>query len=194
MWVQPATGLRDRKKFQTRDAIRREAMRLIEANGYGNTNIEQIAAAADVAPSTFFRYFPTKESVLITNDLDQVMLDLLAEQPADMSPFKAFRYSLETTWATATEAEWEFERNRLRVVLSVPELKAAQLDEYNRTVERLAESEAKRSGRDAGDLEIRVFVGAMAGALVAALEGDQDGMMERTHRTLDFMEAGMRFT
>jgi len=194
MWVQPATGLRDRKKSQTRDAIRREAMRLIEANGYGNTNIEQIAAAAEVAPSTFFRYFPTKESVLITNDLDQVMLDLLAAQPADMAPFKAFRYSLETTWATATEAEWEFERNRLRVVLSVPELKAAQLDEYNRTAERLAEAEAKRSGRDAGDLEIRVFVGAMTGALVAALEGDQDEMMERTHRTLDFMEAGMRFT
>ncbi len=169
-------------------------MRLIEANGYGNTNIEQIAAAAEVAPSTFFRYFPTKESVLITNDLDQVMLDLLAAQPADMAPFKAFRYSLETTWATATEAEWEFERNRLRVVLSVPELKAAQLDEYNRTAERLAEAEAKRSGRDAGDLEIRVFVGAMTGALVAALEGDQDEMMERTHRTLDFMEAGMRFT
>jgi AcrR family transcriptional regulator len=194
MWVQPAKGLRDRKKIQTRHAIRREAMRLIEANGYANTSIEQIAAAAEVAPSTFFRYFPTKESVLITNDLDKVMLDLLAAQPADMESFKAFRYSLETTWATASEAEWEFERSRLKIVLSVPELKAAQLDEYNRTVGRLAEAEARRTGRDAGDLEIRVFVGALAGALVAALDGDPAGMMERTHRTLDFMQAGMRFT
>ncbi|MFI5506584.1 TetR family transcriptional regulator [Mycobacterium sp. NPDC051804] len=193
MWVQPATGLRDRKKIQTRDAIRREAMRLIKANGYANTNIEQIAAAAEVAPSTFFRYFPTKESVLITNDLDKVMLDTLTAQPADMAPFKAFRYSLETTWATASEAEWEFERARLQVVLSVPELKAAQLDEYNRTAEKLAAAEAQRSGRDPGDLQIRVFVGAMTGALVAALEGDPAKIMERTHRTLDFMESGMRF-
>ena len=194
MWVQPATGLRDRKKIQTRDAIRREAMRLIKANGYAATNIEQIAAAAEVAPSTFFRYFPTKESVLITNDLDKVMLDTLAAQPADMAPFKAFRYSLETTWATASEAEWEFERARLQIVLSVPELKAAQLNEYNRTAGKLAEAEAKRTGRDPGDLEVRVFVWALTGALIAALEGDPSGMMDRTHRTLDFMESGMRLT
>lgn len=194
MWVQPATGLRDRKKNQTRDAIRREAMRLIETNGYANTSIEQIAAAAEVAPSTFFRYFPTKEQMLITNDLDKVMLDLLASQPADMQPFKAFRYSLETTWATATEDEWEFEAKRLQIVLSVPELKAAQLDEYHRTAGKLAQAEARRTGRDAGDLEVRVFVWAMTGALIAALEGDPAGMMERTHQTLDFMESGMLFT
>jgi AcrR family transcriptional regulator len=194
MWVEPATGLRNRKKFQTRDAIRREAMRLIDANGYANTTIEQIAAAADVAPSTLFRYFPTKESVLMTNDLDKVTVDLLAAQPADMEPFKAFRHSLETTWATASADEWEFERSRVRIVMSVPELKAAQLDEYNRTVGKLVEAEAKRTGRDADDLQIRVFMGALAGALFAALEGDPAGIMERTHRTLDFVESGMRFT
>ena len=72
---EPALGLRDRKKIRTRDKIRSEAMRLIVANGYANTTIEQIAAAADIAPSTFFRYFPTKESVLIANDLDKVTVD-----------------------------------------------------------------------------------------------------------------------
>ena len=194
MWVEPATGLRDRKKLQTRDAIRREAMRLIEANGYANTTIEQIAAAAEVAPSTLFRYFPTKESVLMTNDLDNVTVDTLAALPADMEPVKAFRQALETTWATATQTEWEFERTRVLIVMSVPELKAAQLDEYNRTVGRLVEAEARRTGRDADDLEIRVFMGAVGGALIAALEGDPSGIMDRTRRTLDFMETGMRFT
>ena len=58
--TEQALGLRDRKKIKTRDAIRREAMRLIQANGYANTTIEQIADAAEVSPSTFFRYFPTK--------------------------------------------------------------------------------------------------------------------------------------
>jgi AcrR family transcriptional regulator len=194
MWVEPATGLRDRKKLQTRDAIRREAMRLIEANGYANTTIEQIAAAAEVAPSTLFRYFPTKESVLMTNDLDNVTVDTLAALPADMEPVKAFRHALETTWATASQTEWEFERARVLIVMAVPELKAAQLDEYNRTVGRLVEAEARRTGRDADDLEIRVFMGAVGGALIAALEGDPSGIMDRTRRTLDFMETGMRFT
>ncbi len=139
---EPALGLRDRKKIQTRDTIRREAMRLIKANGYANTTIEQIADAAEIAPSTFFRYFPTKESVLIANDLDQVTIDALAAQPADMEPLKAFRRALEITLTAVTAAEWHFERARLGLVLSVPELKAAQLDEYRRTVARLAESES----------------------------------------------------
>src|SRR5258705_9122204 len=67
-------GLRDRKKIQTLVTIRREAMRLIEENGYANTTVEQIAEAAEVSPSTFFRYFPSKEMVLMANDLDLVAI------------------------------------------------------------------------------------------------------------------------
>ena len=93
--TQPALGLRDRKKIKTRDAIRRAAMRLIKANGYANTTIEQIAEAAEVAPSTYFRYFPTKEVVMIANDLDQVTVDALAKQPAELSSVQAFRRALE---------------------------------------------------------------------------------------------------
>lgn len=186
-------GLRDRKKIQTRDTIRREALRLIKANGYANTTIEQIAVAAEIAPSTFFRYFPSKESALIANDLDKVTADALASQPADMAPLKAFRRSLEITLATVSAAEWYFERARLRLVLSVPELKTAQLDEYHRTVAMLAEAEARRTGRDAGDLEVRVFVGALAGGMMTALEGDLAGLPDRLYQTLDYMEAGMPF-
>ena len=188
---EPALGLRDRKKIRTRDNIRREAMRLIKANGYANTTIEQIAMAADVAPSTFFRYFPTKESVLIANDLDQVTIDALAAQPSDIPPLKAFRRALEITLTAVTAVEWRFERARLALVLTVPELKAAQLDEYRRTVARLAEAEAQRTGRDANDLEVRVFVGAMAGGLMASLDGQLSGLTERMNRTLDLLEAGM---
>ena len=186
-------GLRDRKKIRTRDAIRREALRLIKANGYANTTIEQIALAAEIAPSTFFRYFPSKESALIANDLDKVTVDALAAQPADMPGLKAFRRSLEITLATVSATEWHFERARLRLVLSVPELKAAQLDEYHRTVARLAEAEARRTGRDAADLEVRVFVGALAGGMMTALDGSPAGVADRLYQTLDFMEAGMPF-
>ena len=48
---EPALGLRDRKKIRTRETIRSEAMRLIVANGYAHTTIEQIADAADIAPA-----------------------------------------------------------------------------------------------------------------------------------------------
>ena len=183
-------GLRDRKKIQTRETIRREAMRLIKENGYANTTIEQIAEAAEVSPSTFFRYFPSKEMVLMANDLDLVTIEALGQQPADMPSLQAFRRALEITMATLPEDEWRFERARLRMVLSIPELKAAQFDEYRRTVAALAEADCRRTGREPDDFEVRVFVGALAGGLMAVLD-HVSGVPERMYRALDFMEAGM---
>jgi AcrR family transcriptional regulator len=94
-----ALGLRERKKIKTRQAIRREALRLIDDNGYAATTVEQIAEAAEVSPGTFFRYFPSKESVLLADDLDQLILDALARLPADLPPIQAFRRAYETVTA-----------------------------------------------------------------------------------------------
>ena len=183
-------GLRDRKKIKTRDTIRREAMRLIEENGYANTTVEQIAEAAEVSPSTFFRYFPSKEMVLMANDLDRVTVEALEKQPPDMPSLQAFRRALEITMATLSEDEWRFERARIRMVLSIPELKAAQFDEYRRTATALTEADCRRTGRAPNDFEVRVFVGALAGGLMAVLD-HASGVPERMYRALDFMEAGM---
>jgi len=183
-------GLRDRKKIQTRMTIRNEAMRLIEENGYANTTVEQIAEAAEVSPSTFFRYFPSKEMVLMANDLDLVTIRALEQQPADLPSLQAFRRALEITMATLSEDEWRFERARLRMVLSIPELKAAQFEEYRSTVAALTAADCRRTGRAPDDFEVRVFVGALAGGLMAVLD-QASGVPERMYRALDFMEAGM---
>jgi AcrR family transcriptional regulator len=183
-------GLRDRKKIQTRRVIQNEAMRLIRENGYANTTVEQIAEAAEVSPSTFFRYFPSKEMVLMANDLDRVTVEALERQPAELPSLQAFRRALEFTMAKLSEDEWRFERARLRMVLAIPELKAAQFDEYRRTVVKLTEADCRRTGRQPDDFEVRVFVGALAGGLMAVLD-HAHGVPERMYRALDFMEAGM---
>ncbi len=183
-------GLRERKKIQTRDAIRRAALQLIDDRGYANTTVEQIADAAEVSPSTFFRYFPSKEQVLMADALDNVTVAALEQQPRDLSSLQAFRRALEITIATLAEGEWKFERTRQRIVLSVPELKAAQFDKYRRTVALLAEAECRRLGRDPDDLDVRTFIGALAGGLMAVLDRADDAI-ERMYRALDFIEAGM---
>src|SRR5690242_13508741 len=92
-------GLRERKKERTRRTIRTEAMRLFKRQGYAETTVEQIAAAADISPSTFFRYFPSKEQVALTDDMDPIMLRAIEDQPLELSPLAAFRNAVTQTFA-----------------------------------------------------------------------------------------------
>jgi AcrR family transcriptional regulator len=186
-------GLRERKKIRTRETIRREAFRLIEENGYAATTVEQIAEAAEVSPSTFFRYFPTKESVLLADDMDPVILDALAAQPPDLSPNQAVRRAYETAMANLSEDQREFENTRQRLMFSIPELKAAMYDEYYRTITTFAEAIGRRIGRDAGDFELRVFAGALTGAMMAVYDPGPDAAAT-VYRALDFVDAGMPLT
>src|SRR5271165_4994463 len=91
---QMVVGLRERKKARTRAAILQEALRLFHEQGYAATTVEQIAAAAEVSPSTFFRYFPTKEDVVLQDDYDALLLEAFEAQPADLNPIQALRGSL----------------------------------------------------------------------------------------------------
>jgi AcrR family transcriptional regulator len=186
-------GLRERKKIRTRETIRREAFRLIQENGYAATTVEQIAEAAEVSPSTFFRYFPTKESVLLADDMDPVILNALEEQPPDLSPSQAVRRAYQAAMANLSEDQREFEDARQRLMFSIPELKAAMYDEYYRTITTFAEAVGRRIGRDSSDFELRVFAGALTGAMMAVYEPGP-GATDTVLRALDFVDSGMPLT
>jgi AcrR family transcriptional regulator len=183
-------GLRERKKIKTRQAIRREAFRLIDENGYAATTVEQIADAADVSPSTFFRYFPSKESLLLADDLDPLILAALDAQPPDLSPTQAIRRAYAATMARLPAEQLEFENTRQRLMFSIPELKAAMYDEYYRTINVMAEAIGRRIDRPASDFEVRVFVGALTGAMMAAFDSAPPAA-DTIYRALDFVDAGM---
>ena len=183
-------GLRERKKIKTRQAIRREAFRLIDENGYAATTVEQIADAADVSPSTFFRYFPSKESLLLADDLDPLILAALDAQPPDLSPTQAIRRAYAAAMARLPAEQLEFENTRQRLMFSIPELKAAMYDEYYRTINVMAEAIGRRIGRPASDFEVRVFVGALTGAMMAAFDSAPPAA-DTIYRALDFVDAGM---
>jgi AcrR family transcriptional regulator len=84
-------GLRERKKAKTRRTIQEHALRLFAEQGYEATTVDQIAEAAEISPSTFFRYFATKEDVVIEDDYDPLLIRAFIAQPASLSPVAAFR-------------------------------------------------------------------------------------------------------
>lgn len=185
------SGLRQRKKMETRQAIRREAFRLFDERGYAGTTTEQIAAAAEVSASTFFRYFPSKESVLLADDLSAVILSTLASQPAEMAPLTAFRTAVHDAYAQMAADEWEIEKIRQRLLYSLPELQAALRDEYNALLSGVSEAMAARLDRGAHELELRVFAGAVIGA-VMALGNRGPFSLDNVDAAMDFLESGLR--
>jgi AcrR family transcriptional regulator len=85
------TGLRERKKQQTREALEAVAMRLFERKGFDVTTVEEIAAAANVSPRTVFRYFPTKHDLVFSrlHDRLELLLAAVRRRPPDEPPLVA---------------------------------------------------------------------------------------------------------
>jgi AcrR family transcriptional regulator len=186
-------GLRERKKLRTRATIREQAMRLFAEKGYGETTVEQIAEAAEISPSTFFRYFPSKEQLVLVDDYDPIMIRAFTEAPAELPALVALRRSMERVFAAMSPEQLDREIARQKLIRSVPELRAAQLDELQRTIALLADGVADRLGRPRGDLESRAFAGAVVGAILGVLDDEHGFSLERMGRALDWFEAGFPF-
>ena len=159
-------GLRERKKARTRASLREHALRLFRAQGYQATTVEQIAAAAEVSPSTFFRYFPTKEDVVLQDDMDTRLVEAFARQPPDLAPIPAIRAGLREAWRSFTPEEWELIREGGRLGMEVPEIRARTMNEFSRIITVVADALAKRVGRSPDDLRVRVLAGAVMGVMM----------------------------
>jgi AcrR family transcriptional regulator len=186
--ITPA-GLRERKKARTRASIREHALRLFREQGYHATTVEQIAAAAEVSPSTFFRYFPTKEDVVLQDDMDARMVEALARQPQALAPITAVRAALREAWDSFTPAEWEGINEGGRLSSEVPEIQARSMNELARVMNALTAALAPRLGRSPADLEVRVLAGAVVGVMMSVLVPlayDPSGGLQAQVHSVDF--------
>ena len=195
MWPEVAIGLRERKKLRTRALIQKEAIRLFLERGFEATTIEEIAEAAEISPSTFFNYFPTKEEVVLQDELDPLILAAFNAQPEGTHPIRALRDSMKTVFGQLTAEQDNVMRQRISLMSSTPALRSAMLTQFADLVDQIAELIAGRVGREPTDFAIRNLAGALLGVMMSALliaaSNPNADMIDVADRAMAHLEAGL---
>jgi AcrR family transcriptional regulator len=176
-------GLRERKKQRTREQIIEAAMGLFAERGYHATTISDIAAAADVAPRTFFAYFPSKEAVVFHNldrDLDALASALRDRLPGE-SAFDALRRWIDTLF-DRWMAEWDEANLRKRLCREDEGLANFQVGIMARIQELLLEAVANDLDEPPDALRPRLVTAAALAALTSLESTVRDNAEQRADK------------
>lgn len=124
-------GLRERKKAATRAALRRAALQLVTDRGFDAVTVEEIADLAGVAQRTFFRYFASKEDVIVDDrDLAEELAALLEQTPAAQPPVAAVRTALLSLAGRLDAGDRAEILARQRLIATTPALLARSLEQH----------------------------------------------------------------
>lgn len=174
-------GLRELKAERTRAAILDAALQLFEAHGFEQATMEQIAERAEIGIATLYRYFPTKDSVLLAPIMASLggMARRLDARPADESIDVAIGHALHDFLADGdSQAD---ESMRLRAQLDrAPGPRARLWDLWAQERTLLEESIARRSGADSSELWVGIAAHTAMMIAEMALDLRRSSLSERS--------------
>jgi AcrR family transcriptional regulator len=176
--TEPEPDWRQRKKTATRDRIRASALALFREQGYDATTVEQIAAAAGVSHMTFFRYFPAKEDVALSDSYDPMIGELIAQTPATQPLVQRIR----TVLVQGLRQVYDTDRGTMlaqnKLIVSTPALRERLW--ANQIATQQVILQALRNGEQDPDFQAKVTVAAcLAAATTAVLTWtENDGVPE----------------
>ena len=167
---------RQRKKNATRDRIRASALRLFGEQGYDATTVEQIAAAAGVSHMTFFRYFPAKEDVALSDSYDPLLAASLEQTPASWPLARRIR----TVLVQGLRQVYDTERDALlaqnKLIVSTPALRerlwASQMDTQQLILQALGTSQDNPRPSFQDRVTIAACLAAATTAILTWVEND----------------------
>ena len=169
------SGLRERKKRRTRDALVRTAHELFVARGYERTTIDEIADSVRVSQRTFFRYFANKEEVAFALlwMVEERFFTAVGERPGHETPMQVLRNALDTAWDGISEAIQEVVPLELylrmwQVIETTPALVAVHLRRSTEQADRLVTEIAHHAGVAPDDPRPQVLVAAFSAVVQLA--------------------------
>lgn len=157
------SGLRERKKEQTRRAIVDAAHRLFGERGFEATTVAEVARAADVSEGTVFNYFPTKEDLFYggLESFEQRLVDAVRDRRAGEPALAAFRrFLLDGTKRLEADDVAEVIRSSTAILEASPALQTREYELVARFTEQLGTVLAEEAG---GDAEPRAAAAALMG-------------------------------
>jgi AcrR family transcriptional regulator len=181
-------GLRERKKLHTRQLLLDSGLRLFTERGYHSTTVSDISRHAGISERTFFRYFASKEQLVLA-PVQQAGRTFLAEvrrRPAAEEPLRALREAGRLILLRLAPEEGSPLVTALRLVCSEPEVRAAYLSHTSVEQRELAEVLAQRESTAPDDLRPALLAGMFnATALLATLSwaaSSPQGLQEAADR------------
>jgi AcrR family transcriptional regulator len=155
-------GLRERKKAATRRRIQETALQLFLSKGYDMTTVEEVAAGADISVMTFYRYFPTKESVVEQDEYNPIIAANIRRRPPEEPPLVALHTAFLEALRVIDEQDREVILERLHLVLSTPALRAHLADNQRATQQLFAQALLERGGRQDAPMTLEIYGQAAA--------------------------------
>jgi len=159
------TGLRERKKRQTRAAISDAALRLAVARGFDNVLVEDIAAEANVSPRTVNNYFSSKQEAIVSRAVDRARdaADVLRERPASEPLWEALTHAITAQYEGASLPGVDRQAG-IRLLLQTPAVRAEFLRVHFESQKTLTAAVAERTGLDPERDLYPALVAGVAGA------------------------------
>jgi AcrR family transcriptional regulator len=190
------TGHRERKKAETREALRAAAIRLFLEHGSSAVSVNDICEATRVSRRTFFNYFESKEAALFAWDqrLTDEFAAKLAARPSHEPPLTALRRAMgDTLPSFAAQTGWHA---RKKLFSACPELRTKILHAVFRLETRIAETLTDRIGCPAGSLYPRLLAAATGSVFRAAFttwipETGIKGLQALIDQAFDHLAAGL---
>ncbi|RRR99837.1 TetR family transcriptional regulator [Glycomyces terrestris] len=146
--------------------IQEAALDLFEEQGFDAVAIEAVAAAAEVSPRTVYRYFGTKEMLVIWDEADEFPVSPLAAEFAVADPIGMLRGTFRAAFAAMDEAQLRLIRRRVALIYRTPAIEAAYLLHSYEKSRAIAAAVGPASGDAFGtEVFVHAFVGAVVGAM-----------------------------
>lgn len=156
------------RALRTRERILDAALDLFELHGYSATTTTQIAERAGITQMTFFRHFPTKESVLVSDPFDPQIAAAVGVQPPDLPPFERVRCGLLWAVTQLPTREDALARRRVALVAAVPILRGAVAASMQLTQDAIVDVLVDQGvDRFAAIVATAACLGAISAALLA---------------------------